>query len=468
MSMRRAIVPTILLTVTLAAPVAASAAAPWSEPLTVPDSQAASPFTVGLSVGTSDRGALGFSNNAHPELLGSPQTGAIAGVGHGAPGVPHTLSPYDLAAAPVAYGAIHAVVLQQRFTHRGPGIHRLAVSLASLPGQSGTRRVLDSSVKLLHAAAAANPAGQAAVAWTEDRGYSGRRANNDRLYLSTRRPGGSFGKSAVLVGSGKLSSVSVAYGPNGHLLVAFERQAIGRDGRPGPRRVQARFRRVGRGFGPITDLGPEQGVTDLTTAVATNGRAYVAWGTQDGGIEANDPFNVYAATKPAGPGRFRRAVHLFSGRGRSVDRPRGRLSIAIDRSGADAMLAFTGVGDGGAAVGSIQPVLASRSGGDGTFQAPRAVPLANGAVGGIAVEPGGRATVVWTGLKPGSADESTGVFAATAPPGGVFGALPEVVSATPPAPTSIPSVALPAGGGEVQAAWYEQKATGIRFSRRAR
>lgn len=120
MSMRRAIVPTLLLTVALAAPVAASAAVPWSEPLTVPGSQAASPFTVGMSLGTSDRGALGFSNNAHPELLGGPRTGAIAGVGPGAPGLPRTLSPYDLAAPPVAYGVIHAVVLQQRSPIEAP------------------------------------------------------------------------------------------------------------------------------------------------------------------------------------------------------------------------------------------------------------------------------------------------------------------------------------------------------------
>ena len=103
-------------------------------------------------------------------------------------------------------------------------------------------------------------------------------------------------------------------------------------------------------------------MTEIVTAVAANGRAYVAWGTQDAGIEANEPFEVHAATRASRGTRFRDAVRLFRGRGRSVDRPRGRLSIAIDRSGADAVLAFNGLADGGAAFGTLHPVLVSSTG----------------------------------------------------------------------------------------------------------
>ena len=457
----------VALAALLAAPAAASAAPPWTGPLTVPGSQQANPFSVGLSLGRGERGGLGFAVNPQPLLLNSPQTGAIAGVGPGAPGTPRSLAPYDLAAPPVAYGAIRSILALQRPLDRDRGIARVTVSLASLPGAIGERRVLDSSVKLRDLAVDADEDGNAAIAWTEDKGFSGRRANNDRLYLSLRPRGGRFGKPSVLVGSGKLSSVSVAYGANGHLLVAFERQAIDRAGRPGSRRVQARYRRPGHGFGAIDDLGRERGVTDLVTAVAANGRAYAAWGTQDGGIEANDPFEVYAATRPSGASRFRAGGLLFRGQGRSVDRPRGRLSIAIDRSGADAALAFTGVLDGGPVAGTLQPVLVASTGRDGTFGATELLPNANGAVGGIAVNPGGQATVVWTALKPGFAEEAIGVLASTRPVGGTFPAVPEVLSLTPPSPHAIPAVSLPAAGGLVHAAWYEGPASGVRISRRA-
>lgn len=462
---------TALVTLTLAsafaaasaAPSAAGAAAPWSAPRAIPGSQGASPFTVGLSLGRAEGGIIGFSNNPTPELFGSPQTGAVAGYRLGGPLPARSLGSYDLAAPPVAYANTRAIVVQRRSIRRGPGVYRLAVSLAGLPAQVGTRRILDDRVKLRDVALAANANGEAAIVWTEDRGYAGRRANNDRLYLSLRPIAGRFGRPSVLVGSGKLSNVSVGYGPDGHLVVAFERQAIGRDATPGPRRVQARYRPARGIFGPIDDLGVERGVTRIVSQVAANGRAYVAWGTQDGGIEANDPFEVYAATKPTSSTRFRAATRIFRGRGRSVDRPQGRLSMAIDRSGADALLAFTGVADGGPAVGTILPVLASATNSSGTFRTPEFFG-GNGAVGGIVVKPGGEATVVWTGLKPGVVPEATGVFAATRPAGGAF--TPEVVSAVAPSASSIPSIGAPLAGGAPVVAWYERRTTGVLTSSR--
>jgi hypothetical protein len=140
--------------------------------------------------------------------------------------------------------------------------------------------------------------------------------------------------------------------------------------------------------------------------------------------------------------------------------------MALDRSGADAVLAFTGVADGGPAVGTLQPVLVSTTDRGGTFGLPVLVPGGNGAVGGIVAQPGGETTVVWTGLKPGFAEEASGVFASTRPAAGAFPAVPEVVSATPPVPTSIPSLALPVAGGVPVVAWYEQRTTGVLTSRR--
>lgn len=463
--MLRTATRTLVLAAAVAAlPSAASAAGSWSPPSTVADSLDGVPATIGLSQGPSVRGALGFSIDREPAAVDGPRHGAIAGVGRGAPGAPRSLAPYDLAAPPASYGQIHAVLAQRRPIDRRRGLDRLSVAFASVPGAIRKRRTLDGSVRLKDVAVAANARGEAAVAWVEDRGYSSRegqsgpRLRNDRLYLATRRPGRPFVHPAVIVGSGDLSDVSVAFGEKGDLVVAFDRSPIGRDGRPGARRVQARFRRAGHSIAAIVDLGPERGVTDIVTAISTSGRGYVAWGTRDGGIEANGPFDVYAATKPAGPHRFRDAVRLFSGRD-DLDRPAGRLSLGVagDSTG---QLAFTGLGDGG-----LQPVLASTTDGHATFQAPVAVTGANGAVGGVAVQPDGTTTVVWAGLLPGSSYVTSGVFSATRPPRGSFPAAAQVVSATPPARGSIPAVSVARGGGPMHAAWIQQGA-GVKVSRR--
>lgn len=451
----------LLATAFVATTSPASAAAPWSAPQTVPGTARVNPFTVGISLGNAERGALGFTSIL-PPATGCTQIASVAGVGRGAPGSPRTLDPYDLAAAPVAYANTRAILLQRRTLNRACTSSRLAVSIASLPGSLGTRRILDDTVRLRYAAVAATASGQAAVAWTEDKGYTGRRANPDRLYLSLRPAGGSFGTPTVLVGSGKLSRVSVAYGEGGDLLVAFARSPIDSAGRAGPRRVQARFRRAGHGFGSIADLGPERGVTDIAGAVSAKGRGFVAWGTQDGGIEANEPFEVYAATKAAGPHSFDRARRLFSGRGSDVDRPGGRLGIAT--TGENALLAFNGVGDGGPTVGTIRPVLASATS-SGGFELPVPVAAGNGMVGGIAAQPDGAATIVWAGLLPGPSDEPTGVFSATRPAGGAFPPTAELVAPLASRLAPVPSVAAPRSGGVVQAAWEELN-VGLRVSRR--
>ncbi len=462
-SMRTSVLSALALASAFAAvPGTAGAAAPWSEPDTVAGTPQANPFTTNISLGNADRGVLGFTSGV-PPVSACSQIGAVAGVGHGAPGTPRTLQPYDLAAPPVAYANLRAIIVQRRGLDRDCTTSRLAVNLASLPGSLGPRRILDDSVKLDDVAVAVNAEGQAAIAWTENNGFAGRRANADRLYLSLRPAGGRFGKASVLVGSGKMSGVSVAYGADGDLLVAFERQSIDRSGNPGERRVQARFRRAGHGFGTITDLGPHQGITDLVTAVTPGGRGYVAWGTQDGGIEANDPFNVYAATKAAGPHSFKAARRLFSGKGADVVRPGGRLGLAMNRE--DGLLAFSGIGNGGPAVGTIRPVLASSTGSDGAFGPPSVVAGGNGVAGGVAIQPDGTATIIWTGQKPGGPEEATGVFAATRPPGGAFPAVPELVSTLPNLPDPIPAIAVPAAGGTLQAAWHE-RSVGIRVSRR--
>jgi hypothetical protein len=205
-------------------------------------------------------------------------------------------------------------------------------------------------------------------------------ALNDRLWISTRRAGGSFGRPTVVVGSGRLTDVDVAIGATGDVLVALTRAPIvsGRERRP--RSVAVRYRRAGHGFGQIQTIGPNEGFADIATAIAANGRGYVAYGTQDLGEEANEPFQVYAAVKPAGPNRFRDAVQLDGGGG--LERSPGNVSIAVAQN-ADATVAWSGVRVAGSVPNlrfsfpvaldpaTAQPVVAF-SGAGGLFTSERA------------------------------------------------------------------------------------------------
>ena len=144
--MRRTVLATLALASAFAAAApAASAAPPWSVPGTVPGSQMANPFTIAMSLGNGDRGALGYTSSV-PPASGCTQIASVAGVGNGAPGSPRSLSPYDLAAPPVAYANIHSILVQRRTLDARCTTSRLAVSFASLPGTIGTRRILDESV----------------------------------------------------------------------------------------------------------------------------------------------------------------------------------------------------------------------------------------------------------------------------------------------------------------------------------
>ena len=77
------------------------------------------------------------------------------------------------------------------------------------------------------------------------------------------------------------------------------------------------------------------------------------------------------------------------------------------------------------------------------------------------MNPGGEATVVWTQLTLPFGERATGVSCPRrGRSAGSFPLVPEVVSAVAPSPYAIASVALPAAGGLVQAAWYEGPAHG--------
>jgi len=449
---KTALLSVAALAAALVLPSGALAAPPWSAPQNVRGSAGAAVLAPSLDFGRASAGIVGWGTSPSPFTAGVPVTGRAAGLRGATPaGATDDLSPYGLAAPVQAYAATRTVALLQR---NAPGARpngdfqtaqRLSVAFGGVDGTFGTPHVLQSSVAPLLADAdlAVNDRGDAIAAWIQERDTTRTGvALNDVLWISTRRAGGSFSRPTVLVGSGRLTSVDVAVGANGDLLVAFTRAPIasGRQGQP--RSVAVRYRRAGHSFGSIQTIGPNEGFADIATAIAPNGRGYVAYGTQDLGEEANQPFRVYAAVKPAGPNRFRAAAQLDDG-ANGLERPVGNVSIAVAPN-ADATVAWSGVRTQTSPTLQVfYPVLAASTGAGARFGAAQSVAAGNGAVGGVTVSPAGTATVVWTALRPGLFAQPTGVLAAQRPAGAsAFGTAETVTDQAPGANDSPPAIAL--------------------------
>ena len=96
-------------------------------------------------------------------------------------------------------------------------------------------------------------------------------ATNDRVEVALRRAGRSFG-APLRLATGRVRSVSVAVGPRGDVLVAWDARG----------KIRTRLRRARRrSFGRAETLRSSPTFSAaLRTAVASSGRAYVAWAAQ--------------------------------------------------------------------------------------------------------------------------------------------------------------------------------------------
>ena len=247
---------------------------------------------------------------------------------------------------------------------------------------------------------AVNARGDAAIAYFQDRGV-----DNDRVLVSVRRAGGSFG-APFQVGHGRIRSVAIAVGPRGDLLVAWNAAGV----------IRARYRAPSStGFQPIETISSDPtDFAQMRAAVADGGRCYLAWSAQlltEGG--SRGPVYNEVAVRPSGH-RFR-AAQLLERDGSN----RSQSLIAIATQGRDASVAWTGF-DG---VNSRVRVAATDSA--AVFGAPQDVSPAgrDGVVSDLAAA-GGTRLVVWDN---GGFDANQ-VFAALAAPGAPFGAA-EAVSA---------------------------------------
>ena len=391
--MRRAL---LALAVVLVLPASTEAAPPWSAPRDV-----SGPFTFvdGLWAGG---GLIGWRSE-------DGEAGAPAG----------------RSGDPVFFGSGRAAVAIVRpvGSNRDPR-SELRVALRG-GGRFGPSRRVVKHPRIAPPLLAGNARGDLALAWFEDRG-----TDNDRVYVALRRAGHGFGK-PIRLATGRMRGVSAAVGPRGDVLVTWN--AIDK--------VHTRLKRRGHGFGRAETLrsGPAWGA-ELRPAVASSGRAYVAWASQalsEGGMSGPAYYEV--ATRLAGAKRFRRAQRL--------DRlPAGRLGGPLD---------LTLTGGGNALVAWVSDrVRVAETGADGRFGPPRDL-SAPGAVSdddlarldGVdaAATPAGARLVTWTVTGPR-------VQAAFGPAGGALGPPEDVAPGEAPRASLSPAPTV---------AWQLRQADGV-------
>lgn len=279
---------------------------------------------------------------------------------------------------------------------------RVAVAFGTASGAFGSaRRIVDERSLGGVPKLAVNARGDAAVAYYRNLG-----GTNNRVMVSLRRAGGSFG-APFQVAHGRIRSVAVAVGPRGDVLVAWDARGT----------IQTRYRSPSAsGFQPIETISSDPTFfAQIQAAVTDGGRCYLAWSAKflsEGGSQG--PVFDEVAVRPSGH-RFRAAQRLERDGESFAQRPVA-LALTGDR---DATVAWTGFDGANARVRVAATDPSAR------FGAPQDVSPAgrDGVVSDLAAA-GGTRLVVWDN---GSFDANQ-VFAAIAPPGAPFGGA-EAVSA---------------------------------------
>ena len=279
---------------------------------------------------------------------------------------------------------------------------RLAVAFGSTSGAFGSaRRIADVPSLGGLPKLAINAKGDAAIAYFRNLGTT-----DDRVMVSLRRAGGSFG-APFQIAHGRIRSVAVAVGPRGDVLVAWDARGT----------IQARYRSPSAsGFQPIETISSDPTFfARIEAAVTDGGRCYLAWSAKfrsEGG--STGPVFNEVAVRPSGH-RFRAAQLLE----REPDsREQGLVALALTGT-RDASVAWTGFD------GSNARVRVASTDPSARFGAPQDVSPAgrDGVVSDLAAA-GGTRLVAWDN---GGFDANQ-VFSALAPPGAPFGAA-EAVSA---------------------------------------
>ena len=449
----------------LGVPATAGAAAPWSAPIAIGPSTQCAPT---VAFGSVAAGIVSWS----PSCVSGPRQTKLASTS----GQVLRTVPRVLAQPLVAYGT-RTVLLRQRLLTRATDFRhdsrtRLDIAFGRTSGTVGNARALVTIRNLEHLAFVASPRGDLAVGWVE---FACRRdAKGDclserrRLRVMVRPAGGSFRAPVTLArdtrsDGSELSTgdPSLAFGPQGDLVVSYTgRRSTGSHAQV----VLARVRRSGHGFGGAVVVGPRRQVTDIDAAVTSTGAVFVAWGSQDGGEEANLPFVVRAARRAAGAGQFGTARVLDPGAG--IARSPGRVALGVAPDGT-ATVAWSQIV--GKPVTSF-PVRVATSDAAGVFGASSDL-AALGAVHDLAVNSDGTTLVIWGKISLADDQQAEQIMAAIRPGGAPsFGAAETVSDSDQP---SIADAAFDPASGQPVVVWTARRATatltspGVRLSRRA-
>jgi hypothetical protein len=455
----------LLLALALAAPAApaapATAQTPAPTPATAPSEAWSRTGPLGSpSFGTSrpelafdaaGRGLVGWSAYEQLTSASTPPRGRLAALPAGSAAGSATELPGDLATAPLPLGGGRTLlVVEQAVRGDGEAIGpvRLRAAVRAASGRLSRWRVVARYGTAGAVTAAVSRTGEVSLAWVEavapGTGFEARY----RLRMAVRRDG-RFSTPVTAAGLGPVEhpgyvTASAAYDRSGRLLLVAP--ALRQRGRRTVGTVVALTGR--RGALRRQLLGPQSGVTDVRAATSRSGRAVVAWATQDGGEEANQPYVVRAAIRERGERRFGRARVVDPGAGRR--RPAGTFELALGRDGGALMTWSQVAGDGSE---GPNPVVVASAAPGARFGRP-AVLDPDGAAGDVAIAPDGRAIAVWSRILRGNLQQPDQVFAALRPAGSAAFAAAEAVSAD--GVAGRPSAAFDPATGRPAVAWSER------------
>lgn len=345
-----------------------------------------------------------------------------------------------LVAPPAPFGERDVAYLRLASVPAGPHpmdelekVSDLGVSLGNVDALGRWQRLarIDAYLGDLETAIAADPNGNVAVAWFQP--HDGLAT----LWIALRRPGrATFDPAAKLAEAASYDgdSLSIAYGAGGDLVVVFQR-ALEEDVF-GTLEFAARVKRAGKAFGPLQVLGPSRGRSSITTAVADDGGAVVAWGTGDGGEllgegeGENAPWRVYAAALRPGAERFSGARLLEPGF--AIFPVSGVYAAAAPRG--VATVVWSGSGPGTREF-DHHPLHVATTGPDGRFAA-RARLARNGAALGVVRAHDGTMTVLWGSQPDADAGGLERILASRRPAGARDFAAAEQISPNGPSTNS--------------------------------
>lgn len=452
----------LVLLLACAAPGAASAA-PWSAPADI-GAPAPAVLAPGLAFAHTGFGLLTWQIDAQPTFstatLQLRNDGvSSAALALGPPAATLQRTPDSIVAGPVFEDRGRGLVLRTLAVAAGPdGTRRTRLSWSAVDGAGrlGGLHTITTATLGATPSLAEDHLGNAIAAWSELLPVAPHAdVGRYRIRAAWRPAGRAFGAPVTLgtadaPGYARNGAVAATIGRAGRAVVAFADLRVngGRD----RKRVLVWSRTPRRGFGAAQAVGAHSDAADFALAVSDRGRIFVAWGTQDGGEEANTPWILRVATQAPRATRFGAARVIDTGASSRL-RPPGAIQLALDPEGR-AILAWSAV-----RAGPAFPVLAATSDTAGHFATPQQV-APSGALGGLAVRQDGAAILAYANIaaaSPFGADATDQAFAAVRSSAGQPFGAPEAIAA--PDHALAPVVAFDPVSGRPTAAWAARPST---------